>query len=204
MMKIRFLTFSLGLLVVFIIKGQSLELMPGTERVFVDAQWLTFFDQGHKWTLFSRSRATADNEENTNLFTGAYLNYTTGSGLGGTLVGRISNLGSGGDLGVHFFKAKDGLMLYALGSLALSSELSYSWFSIFRFMPPLSENWDIYSSLELFSSFNREGHEASVQRIRLGLMRNGYQFGLGFNLSGLGRHYSPTDSNPGLFLRKQF
>ena len=85
-----------------------------------------------------------------------------------------------------------------------ASELGYSWFSIARYTPDLSQTWGLYTSLELFSNFDKEGHVASVQRMRLGLQKQGYQFGLGLNLSGLGKTYAQTDANPGLFVRKQF
>lgn len=178
--------------------------MPGTKRVFVDAQWLNFMDEDRKWSLFSRSRATTDYEENTNLFTGAYLNYTTKSGIGGTVLGRISSIGAGYDAGIHLFKANHKMMIYALASMALSKELGYSWFSIMRYTPSVSEQWNLYTSLELFSNFGKEGHVASVQRMRLGLSRSGVQFGLALNLSGLGKNYHQTDSNPGVFVRKSF
>lgn len=183
--------------------GQSLEIMPGTERIFIDAQWLKQFEDP-RWSLFSRARATDDYNENTNLFTGAYLNYTTPMGFGGTIVGRISSLGSGLDNGVHFFKSHTKFMIYALASIELSKDLSYSWFSIARYYPKLSEKWKLYSSLELFSNFQDRTHVASVQRVRAGLDCNGYQFGLAINLAGLGKQYESTDSNPGFFVRKQF
>ena len=178
--------------------------MPGTERIFLDVQWLKAFDQQYRWTLFSRSRATVDYEENTNLFTGAYVNYTSKIGVGGTVLGRISTLGSGADVGVHYFKATDKFMVYALASIELHKELGYSWFSIMRYTPPLGEKWKLYTSLELFSNFNAEGHAFSVQRMRAGVDRAGYQFGLALNLSGLGPQYDTRDTNPGIFLRKQF
>jgi hypothetical protein len=184
--------------------AQSLEVMPGTERIFADAQWLKTFDAERKWSLFSRSRATVDYENNTDLFTGAYLNYTTSSGLGGTLVGRIATTGAGADAGIHYFKARRSFMVYALASVALQQDFSCSWFSILRYTPALNKNWRLYSSLELFSNFSRAGHVASVQRIRAGLDRSGYQFGLAVNLLGLGKTYRATDTNPGVFLRKQF
>ena len=202
-MKLLFIL-SVPLFLVIRVHGQSLEVMPGTERIFVDAQWLEFMDKERRWSLFSRSRATSDYRENTNLFTGAYINYTSKIGLGGTLVGRISSLGAGGDVGLHFFNASSRGMVYALASVGLSKEASYSWFSIMRFTPSLSEKWGLYSSLELFSNFGEVGHVASVQRMRVGLSRSGVQFGVALNLSGLGPNYENTDSNPGLFLRKQF
>ena len=145
-----------------------------------------------------------DYEENTNLFTGAYINYTSKPGIGGTLVGSISTFGAGASAGAHFFKANAKFMVYALLSIDLSSELGYSWFSILRYTPELTEKWKLYTSLELFSSFNGEGHVASVQRMRAGVDRKGYQFGAALNLSGLGRDYSTTDFNIGPFIRKQF
>lgn len=187
-----------------VLNAQSLELMPGTERIFVDAQWLKTFDEEMKWSLFSRSRATVDYEGKTDLFMGAYLNYTTPSGFGGTLVGRISSSGAGTDAGVHFFRGGKTFMIYALASIALQSELNYAWFSIMRFTPALGKKLKLYTSLELFSNFNQQGHLASVQRIRVGADRKGYQWGLALNLSGLGATYSTVDTNPGVFFRKQF
>ena len=185
------------------LSGQSLEVMPGTERVFVDAQWLRQFDDS-RWSLFSRSRATDDYRDNTNLFTGAYLNFTTPKGFGGTLVGRISSIGSGADVGLHFFQARPRFMIYALVSMELSNDQRFSWFSIARYTPHLTEQLKLYTSLELFTNFAEANHVASVQRARAGVDRNGFQFGLAINLSGVGKKYESKDANPGLFVRKQF
>ncbi len=185
------------------INAQSIELMVGDKRVFGDVQWLKPLDDSFKWSLFSRTRATVDYENNTNLFSGAYLNYTTRSGLGASIVGRISSTASGIDGGFHIFKSKENWMLFGLASIGLKSELNYSWFSIFRYTPSLNEKWRFYSSLELFSSFNRSGHVFSVQRIRIGLDRGGFQFGLANNLSHAGKG-GIRDNNFGGFVRKVF
>lgn len=185
--------------------SQSFEFMPGTERIFIDAQFLKFFDQNYRWSLFSRARATTEyNDPVTDLFTGAYLNYTTKSGFGGTVIGRISSFNSGVDVGVHFFKANEKFVVYALPSININDELLYSWFSIVRFTPGLRNGWKLYSSLELFSAFVEAGHLSSVQRIRLGLDKSGYQFGLAVNLAERGSDFNDTDINPGIFIRKQF
>lgn len=196
-----------SLLMAFALHGthaQSLEVMPGTDRLFADVQWLETLDSNRKWSVFSRTRATDDYNENTNLFMGAYLNYTTSSGIGGTILGRISTGGSGGDMGVHYFKASKTFMIFALVSLGLASELGYSWFSIARYRPELSEKIRLYTSLELFSNFNEAGHAVSIQRIRVGLEKDAYQFGLALNLAGFGQNYGNTDHNPGVFIRKEF
>jgi len=94
--------------------------------------------------------------------------------------------------------------VYALASVALSHELSYSFFSIMRYTPRLSQNWRWYTSLELFTRFGKVGHAASVQRLRVGFSRAGYQFGLGINLLAVDTTYTLADVNPGIFLRKAF
>ena len=183
--------------------AQSFEVMTGTKRIFIDAQYLKFFDVEHKISLFSRARATAEyDDQKTDLFTGAYLNYTTKSGFGGTVIGRISSNNSGLDAGVHYFKATKSVMVYALSSININDELLYSWFSIFRYTPPLKEDWKLYSSLELFSAFGQIGHLSSVQRIRLGVDKNGFQFGFAINLNE--SRFADADINPGVFFRKQF
>lgn len=184
--------------------AQSIEFMPGTERIFADIQWLKPFDDAGKWSLFSRARATVDYENQTDLLTGAYVNYTTTSGLGATVVGRISSRGGGGEFGVHYFRAKGSFMVYALTSIEMADNPFFAWFSIMRYTPTITEKWGLYSSLELYSSFDREGHLGSVQRIRLGLSRIHWQFGAGINLAGYGRGYENQDRNPGFFIRRQF
>ena len=186
------------------IQSQSLELMAGSERVFTDVQWLEFFNREMDWNLFSRARSIVDYENNTNQFMGAYLNYTTPSGFGGTMVGRIASAGSGLDTGVHYFKARESFMMYALASLTLVQGPGISWFSITRFTPKIDDKWKLYSSFELFSSFDYKQHQFSTQRLRLGLDNLGNQFGIAVNISETGKEIAHSDTNPGFFIRKQF
>lgn len=187
------------------VQPQSLELMAGgNERVFMDVQWLEFFSEDMKWSLFSRTRSTVDYENNINLFTGAYLNYTRPSGFGGTAVGRVASAGSGLDMGGHYFKVGESFMTYALASLTLVQGPGISWFSITRFTQKIDEAWRLYSSIELFSSFDYEQHQFSTQRLRLGLDNQGYQFGIAVNISETGKEVAHSDTNPGFFIRKQF
>ena len=183
--------------------SQSLEIMVGHERIFADAQWLKFMDAENHWSLFCRTRATVNYDNQTDLFSGAYLNYTFNNGLGGSLVGKIGNSGGGADAGVHIFKAKSDWMLFGLASVGLKNELEYSWFSILRFTPKINEKWRIYTSLELFNLFNKENHLVSVQRLRLGLDYQQFQFGAAANLTESGKNWI-GNSNVGGFMRKSF
>ncbi len=187
------------------IKSQSFEVLLGHERIFIDTQYLTFFDEDKKWLLFSRARATAEYDEaGTDLFTAGYLNYELVKGFGISMVGRVSSFDSGLDVGPHFFRNTKTWSLFLLPTVNLGNELLFSWFSIIKFMPRLNETLKLYSSYEQFSAFNSGGHISSVQRIRLGLEKKGYQFGIGLNLRQSGRKFSDFDSNVGGFIRKQF
>ncbi len=186
------------------VQGQSLEAMPGLEQLFVDVQWLKPLREDYSVSLFSRTRATVAAENETDLFTAAYLNYTTKSGIGASLVGRVASRGAGADAGVHYFRSTPSITFFGLASVALTDEFSAAWFSIFRFTPALHEHWKLFSSVELYSLFNSRGHLFSVQRLRLGVGWNSYQFGLGLNLSASGSDYENPFANPGIFLRKSF
>ena len=186
-----------------ILSSQSIELMPGTERVFVDAQFLKFLDSNHSFSLFSRSRATSTYDSaDSNLFSGTYLNYTTTSGIGATVLGRISSNGSGVDMGIHYFRSTGSIMIYTLASINVSDDLLYSWFTIFRLSHPIKLNWKLFTGIELFSAFDKSGHLSSVQRVRFGFGKNSFQFGFGLNLNE--RRHSGLDLNPGIFIRNEF
>lgn len=186
------------------LRAQSLEIMPGNEHVFADLQWLKPFDSQFRWSLFSRTRMTVDWDNRANLFSGAYLNRTTKSGIGASLVGKVSQTtGAGADAGAHVFKSKPSWMLFGLATVGLKEELEYSWFSILRFTPKINERWKWYTSLELFHLFNKNGHAFSVERIRLGVDWDGYQFGLAANLQQVGTDFNASE-NWGGFVRKSF
>lgn len=202
MMRYIYLLF-LFLCCSFASRAQSIELMAGDQRIFTDIQWLKFFEGQQRWSIFSRTRATVDYDNQTNLFSGAYLNYTSKTGLGVSTVGKIGNSGAGVDLGPHYFKAKSNWMLFGLASVGLKEQLEYSWFSIFRFTPKLNEKWKWYSSLELFSLWQQGRHQISVQRVRLGVDYQKTQFGFAINLSQIGNSQD-IQSNVGGFIRKSF
>lgn len=199
-----FLFFVVTGLLPCLVNAQSVEIMVGTENLFTDVQWLKNFEANQKVSVFSRSRATDDYQNHVYLFTGAYLNYTTANGFGGTLVGRMASSGSGADAGIHFFKVNRTLMVYALASVTAVNGSGASWFSITRFTPGLSQSLNGYFSLELFSNFSFQEHQFSTQRLRAGLEKGMVQFGLALNISQAGSSFISTETNPGIFLRTVF
>ncbi|MCP4439720.1 MAG: hypothetical protein GY810_12320 [Aureispira sp.] len=111
--------------------SQSLEIMVGNKNVFANAQWFKFLDTTGHLSVFTRGFGNIDYEGNSDLFLGTYINYTTKSGLGATIIGRIGTFDSGGDAGAHFMKfGKNwGVSVFATVGVGLLKELQYSVFS---------------------------------------------------------------------------
>ncbi len=65
--------------------SQNIEILLGNKRFFTDVQSFEHLDKSKKVSLFSRTRATVNYENNTNFFLGEYLSYTTKSGFGLTV-----------------------------------------------------------------------------------------------------------------------
>lgn len=186
-------------------RAQSLELMPGHDFFFTDVQFLKNFDPAYRFTVFSRTRAQiAYADDAVDFFSGAYFNYTRPSGFGLSLIGRFNNAGSDVDFGPHFYKQTESITFFGIASLSLTDGGVYSWFSIFRYRPALSDKVKLYTSLELFTAMKRAAHLASTQRIRIGLDINTIQFGGAVNLTEFGDEFRFMNNNYGVFIRKEF
>lgn len=203
-MRILLALLCIGALSANKIQAQSLEVMPGSERLFVDVQWLKTFDGERRWSLFSRTRATVDYENTTGLYFGNFVNYTGKTGLGASLIGSATATGAKSELGVHYFKMSKNVMVFALAYYELSNTVSYSVFSITRYRPEISERLKLYTSLELYSNFRKADHNISFQGLRLGLEKKTVQFGLALNYYQTGNELNTLLVNPGLFVRKEF
>ena len=185
------------------LRAQSLEIMAGSDGVFMDVQYLKFIDKHKRFSVFSRSRSMTDYAgEEIDMFSGAYLNYTTQCGFGASLVGRIASSSSGVDVGLHYFKSNKTWMIYALPTIHIDDNLLYSWFSIVRYTRERSESSNWIFGYELFTAFGEDGHLSTVQRLRGGLEINGFQFGPALNHQLFESHEDKI--NFGIFIKKQF
>ena len=186
------------------LRAQSVEVMPGTEYFFADVQFFRPLDQQFRSSFFHRTRVQLDYDNQASFFTAAYLNYTTASGLGPSLVSRLDNGGGNLDVGLHYYRQNGATSFFGLLAASLTDGGVISWFSILRHTPTIAENWKLYSSLELFTVLRKADHTASIQRLRLGLSHRSYQFGLAANLLELGNDFVFLNDSYGLFIRTEF
>ncbi|MBK7407957.1 MAG: hypothetical protein IPJ40_07685 [Saprospirales bacterium] len=185
--------------------AQSFELMTGTKRLFFDLKIIKIFDAHKNLSLLHRTRANAEYDiQNNDIFAGTYLNYSFKPGFGPTLVGRIATGGSGFDFGVHYFKATPKFFAYILPAVQIKDEFLFTALSFLRYSPGIKNDWRLHSSLELFTAFNDGGHLKSLQRIRLGVGKKGYNFGLALDFVEKGGSLENVDTNPGVFVERRF
>ncbi len=196
------------LLLFFIVASgtsQSIEVMPGTENVFVDIQFLeNMGDSSFKYVAYNQTRAIISQENTANMSTVIFFNYKTKPGLGLTLASRITSAnGASGLFGLSYLNINNRFLIYSLLALEQHDETRYGSFSVFKFYPPINDVWKVYSSLEVNSLINKDIHLDSVQRLRIGLDYKNNQFGLAANLREMGEDYTMIE-NYGLFFRKVF
>jgi len=199
-----FISCTLILIVFSYGKTQSIELMPSTEYLFTDVQFFKPLDKKYAASLFSRTRAEINYDNEVSFFSAAYLNYTTKSGFGISGIGRMNNRRADFDAGIHFYKSIKDLTIFSIISKSLTTEEAYSLFTIFRFRPAINEKWKFYSAFELAMFFRNTDHLSSLQRIRAGLDYQKYQFGLAANLLELGSDFEFFNNSYGVFVRREF
>lgn len=179
--------------------------MSGNKGVFADIQFLKpWKENNYKFTVFSRTRSTLDYDNNSNILSMAYINYTSKIGFGGSIIGSISSVsGFGPAAGINYFKTHKDFSIFALIAVEIDKVPGYSFFTLMKYRPDLSEKLKLYTSVELFSLVNETGHLVSVERLRLGLDIKNIQFGAASNLGQYGSSFNYT-GNYGVFIRKEF
>ncbi len=85
---------------------------------------------------------------------------------------------------------------------SIENDLSYTMFSIARYAARINENYNLYTSLQVFNVFDAKSHIISFQWIRAGLDRHGIQFGVAVNFDESGPH-PKVKINAGLFIRRE-
>lgn len=188
------------------LSAQSIELMPASRGIQLDVQWFKTLDTSYRWSILNRSLAFISYDGTPDLFSGTYLNYTTKSGFGGTLVGRIGSSSSGGNIGVHFLKGGKNWSVFSFATAGIGTDraMEYNIFAVFQFRPKLSKTVNLYTSAEAFSVFNNTGHGYSIQRLRLGIDWKTWQIGFASDFSEFGTQLQFFTVNIGGFLRREF
>lgn len=190
--------------------AQSVETYAGHQRAGVDLMWFKFFAKQNSektpFLFFSRNRASTDwNNAPTAFGSTNAVSYNFKNGVGLVAVGSFLNAGFTPKAGVQFVKMKGDFLFFGWLVADLKKAGNMDLFGLFRWQPKLSEQWRLFSQVELFPVFNPENEFWSLtQRLRLGAKYHGWAAGFMADFNQAGKDDFVRTRNFGGFLRHDF
>ncbi len=193
------------------------EVFAGNKKASVDVLFFKWFknhnEKNTPWLLFNRSRGVMDYEQTTTqnlpqmgIVNAISYNLPQLKGVAPVINATILNRGVLGRVGVQFYKRKNAITLFTWLVYDIVDNSAVDFYVLTRFEPKLADKWSIFSQMELINAFSTEanGTNAHIQRIRLGLKRNLWQFGLGADNSQINNSDFFMNNNAGIFIRHEF
>jgi hypothetical protein len=121
-------------------------------------------------------------------------------------VTQIINSGVLVKAGVQYAYLKKRLTVFSWLVVETMRDPKVDLFCLGRYTPRLTEKMDLFLQAETINAFATSStkYNSFVQRIRIGLKLNYWQFGAGIDLSQTGRTDITAQSNAGVFLRHEF
>ena len=164
----------------------SLELMAGEEYSTLDSKVATEVVDGVH--LFLRQITTSTPEGEVSYFGLMDLSYNLIGGL--DLVGEVQaapGMGVVPRAGLQYFQALGDSALYTLATASTIEQPDGEFLVNLSYSPELSEDVDLLTNVEALTNVGEEGHNFSVQKLRLGVtLMDRYQIGAAGNLTELG------------------
>lgn len=193
------------------------EVFAGHKKATVDIMFFKYFKnkegKNSNFLFFNRNRASIDYKmtETTNLpqfgFTEAIsYNHPRLKGFAPVVVVSILNRGVYPKAGIQFAKIKKDYTIFSWLVSETLNEPNIDFFFLGRYTPKLTDKLNLFSQIELVNAFPSVGKNnfAFTQRLRLGLKIKEFQFGVGLDLTQLGRNDFTQTENFGGFLRYEF
>lgn len=193
------------------------EVLVGDKKATMDIMFFKFIKnkegKNSNFLFFNRNRANIDYKmtKTTDLpqfgFTEALsYNHAKLKGFAPVVVVSISNRGFYPKTGLQFAKMKKDYTIFSWVMVETLEMPNIDFFFLGRYTPKLTDKLNLFSQIELFNAFPSvsQNNFSFVQRFRLGLKIKEFQFGVGLDLSQLGRNNFTTTENFGGFLRYEF
>jgi hypothetical protein len=162
----------------------NVEIMAAQDAVTLDVTVQA--DLGERTGVLARTRARIDYKGEASTFALADLNYNLGvPGLDAVLETQFA----GGVIlrvGLQYFHSTGDFSLLLLGTASVSEDPDGEFLAILQYAPEIHDELRLPMRLEALTSVGEEGHNFSVQRLRLGLETHGVEFGAAADLQELG------------------
>ena len=193
------------------------EIFAGDKKTTVDIMFFRFFKnntgENSKFLFFSRNRAGIDYEmsDNENLpqfgFTEAIsYNHPKLKGFAPVLIGQVFNSGIYPKVGLQYVHFTNQITVFSWFVTETLQNPRLDFYLLFRFVPKISEKAGLFTQVESLNTFpTSQSYGFSFsQRIRIGMKKQSFQFGLGTDLSETGRDSLTLTANSGVFIRYEF
>jgi hypothetical protein len=193
------------------------EIFAGDKKATFDVMFFKFFKnkekQNSKWLFFNRNRATIDykmtktsNFPQYGFTEGISYNHKNLKGFAPVLVAQLNNRGIYPKLGLQYAKVKPNFTIFSWLVVEVLKSPNVDYFLLGRYTPKISTKLKLFTQVELYNGIpTLESNSFTlIQRMRLGLKLEEYQFGLGLDFTAIGRNKYTNTQNIGLFLRSEF
>jgi len=218
----RFRFAGLVVMAVVLFKGAAFAQIPveffaGDKKATVDIMFFRFFKnssgENSKFLFFSRNRAAIDYKmsETENLpqfgFTEAIsYNHPKLKGFAPVFLGQVFNSGIYPKAGFQYVHFTNQITIFSWFVTETLQNPLLDYYLLFRFVPKISEKTGLFTQVESLNTLptsQLDGFSFS-QRIRIGLKKQSFQFGVGADLTEKGRNSLNLTANSGLFIRYEF
>ncbi|UJH66090.1 hypothetical protein [Allomuricauda sp. SCSIO 65647] len=182
----------------------TLETFFGMEEMVVESWFFKPLTENYEWSIFILSDAVIDYEtEEASLVSYTVLGYDVWKGFGPVSGGRFFDGRASALAGVQWARAGEQFLITTNLTTELRSQPFYELFLLAQYRFSMNEDLGFFSQFQNSINFNKDSHEFSFQRLRLGLNWKKYQFGLGTNTYQYGEDWD-FEIDPGIFVRVEF
>lgn len=202
--------FICGLMMQAVCQPIPAELMAGTRRTGLDILWFRKMQENKNefapWLFFHRTRVSVDNNNQTSFGVTNAVSYNFKSGIGFVAATQFLEGGFIFKGGLQYFASfhNGSLFTWLVTGKNIPGHFSGDWFVLARWTPPINKKLNFYYQAELLSQLDSKGMLILIQRLRTGIGKKSWQFGLATDFTAQGVRKLEQTINPGIFIRKEF
>ncbi len=189
--------------------GTQREAEAGSAELFVGDKSATFdtkvnIELGQRTNLFLRNRLTSEYDNDVGYFGVADLSVNIIGGSDGVLEGQVTTeSGIIPRIGLQYFKKMNDVSIYSIGTCGIKSNPDGELLFNIGYEPVIGNDLKVLANLENITNFSSQGHNFSIQRIRLGLGVDDFGFGAAVDLNETGNK-GEVNYKFGGFVAKKF
>jgi hypothetical protein len=193
------------------------EVFAGHKRATFDIMFFKFFknkeSKNSNWLFFNRNRVSVDYRVNGSNYLPQFgfteaisYNHPSLKGIAPVAVAQVLNNGVYAKLGIQYAFIKKDFTIFTWLVSQTTAKPDIDHFVLLRYTPKISNSIDLFTQLESLQAHPTDLNKLRnfVQRVRLGIQKNLFQFGLSGDFSQVGRSNITTSQNIGIFIRYEF